>query len=371
MRAVTWLAERLAVAPDLAAFHTALADTGVLGADPRFMQLEIDVSNRCNLRCVMCYHSLDAFVRRPPAFLSIEAFGRVADTVLPHAHTLTLALGSEPMTSPHFIPVLHAAAHHHVPRMTFFTNATLMTDAVVEAILDAGVTEVCVSIDGATRDTYEAIRRGASFDRVIGNVRRLIAARDGRGLTAPRVRFDVVLMRRNVHELPAIVGLAALCGAGAVNFFHMVTYEGLDTASQSLAATPALSDRWLGMALLAAERLGITVTAHPKLFSAARSVDARRAETEQPDGTPYCAFPFFHVSMNSDGDVLPCPFSHGEAPYGRVTAETPLPVIWLGSRFSELRRRILDRDPPDMCRRCSYLASRHPNDSRRFAPRPN
>lgn len=369
MRAVTWLAERLTNAPDLEAFHAALVETGLMGPDARFMQLEIDVSNRCNIRCVMCYHSLDAFVRRPAAFLTVESFERIADVVLPHAHTLTLALGSEPMTSPHFLPVLRAAARRGVPRVTFFTNATLMTDEIIDAILDARVTEICVSVDGATRETYQAIRRGASFDQVLGNVRRLVAARDARRQAEPRVRFDVVMMRRNVHELPAIVELAALCGAGAVNFFHMVTYEGLNTAGQSLAASPALSDRWLGLALLAAERLGLTVTAHPALFAhqAPPAGEVRGAFAQ----TPYCAFPFFHVSMNSVGEVLPCPFSHGESAYGTVTSETPLDTVWLGPRFTELRRRILDRDPPDMCRRCSYLASRFPGDRELFAPRRN
>jgi radical SAM protein with 4Fe4S-binding SPASM domain len=111
------------------------------------------------------------------------------------------------------------------------------------------------------------------------------------------------------------------------------------------------------------------VTAHPRLFACQPPPDAggRSAFAE----TPYCAFPFFHVSMNSVGEVLPCPFSHGEAPYGTVTAETPLNVIWLGSRFTELRRRILDRDPPEMCRRCSFLASRFPGDRGLFVPRRN
>jgi MoaA/NifB/PqqE/SkfB family radical SAM enzyme len=369
MRAVTWLLERLGTAPDLESFHAALVETGMMPAGPRFMQLEIDISNRCNLRCIMCYHSLEAFVRRPAAFLSVDAFERIADMVLPHAHTLTLALGSEPMTSPHFIPVLRAAARHHVPRTTFYTNGTLMDDDKIAAILDARVTEICVSVDGATRETYAAIRRGACLDQVIGNVRRLIAARTARRQTEPRVRFDVVMMRRNVHELPAIVELASMCGAAAINFFHMVTYEGLGTERESLAHDPALSDRWLGMALLAAERLGITVTSHPALFA------SQPAQAAAGGGafaqTPYCAFPFFHVSMNSEGEVLPCPFSHGEPAYGTVSAATPLPQIWLGPRFTTLRQRILDRDPPDMCRRCSYLASRHPGDRELFAPRRN
>ena len=187
---------------------------------------------------------------------------------------------------------------------------------------------MCVSVDGATRETYEAIRRGASFDQVLGNVRHLVRAREARRQTVPRVRFDVVMMRRNVHELPALVDLAADCGAEAINFFHMVSYEGLNTAHQSLSHDPALSDRWLGLALLAANRRGVTVTAHPPLFAQQATPGGRGRRAF--DRLPYCEFPFFHVSMNSTGDVLPCPFSHGEQPYGRVGPETPLPMIWLG-----------------------------------------
>ena len=80
-------------------------------------------------------------------------------------------------------------------------------------------------------------------------------------------------------------------------------------------------------------------------------------------------YPFFHVSMNSGGHVLACPFSHGEAPFGTIGPETPFEAIWLGPKFSDLRRRILAGDPPAMCRRCSYLASRHPNVEELFVSR--
>jgi MoaA/NifB/PqqE/SkfB family radical SAM enzyme len=80
-------------------------------------------------------------------------------------------------------------------------------------------------------------------------------------------------------------------------------------------------------------------------------------------------YPFFHVSINSGGHVLACPFAHGQAPFGTLTPDTPFEAIWFGARFSELRRRILNHDPPDMCRRCSYLASRYPNDPALFAAR--
>jgi MoaA/NifB/PqqE/SkfB family radical SAM enzyme len=359
----------ITTARSLDELHAALHEARILGPDPRFMHLEMDITSRCNIRCVMCYHSFDEFSHSKAVLFPVEAFERLAATLLPRAHTLTLSLGSEPTTSPHFVPILRSAATYGVPNLTFFTNGTLLHDATIAAIIESNVTEICISIDGATAATYEAIRRDAHFDQVIGNIRRLVAARTARGRPEPRLRFDVVMMKRNVHELPALVELASSLGIDAINFFHMVVYEGLHTEGQSLRRHQDLSDLWLGRAVARAAELGLRIAAHPRRFEDERQ-SAAPAASPYAD-SPYCMYPFFHVSMNSGGHVLACPFSHGEAPFGTIGPETTFEAIWLGSKFSELRRRILESDPPDMCRRCSYLASRYPNVEALFAPRPS
>ena len=347
--------------------YAALRDARILGPDPRFMHLEMDITSRCNIRCVMCYHSFDEYAHSKAVLFPVETFDALAGALLPRAHTLTLSLGSEPTTSPYFVPILRSAARHGVPNLTFFTNGTLLHAETIAAIIETNVTEICVSVDGATAATYEAIRRGASFDQVIGNVRRLIAARAARGRPGPRVRFDVVMMKRNVHELPALVELAVSLGVDAINFFHMVVYEGLRTDEQSLRRHQDLSDLWLGRAIARAQALGLPISSHPRRFDEERASSAPAASPHA--ATPYCMYPFFHVSMNSGGHILACPFSHGEPPFGTMGPETTFEAIWLGSKFSELRRRILESDPPAMCRRCSYLASRYPNAGELFAPR--
>ena len=354
-------------ARSLGDLHAALHDAGILGPDPRFMHVEMDITSRCNIRCVMCYHSFDEYAHSKAVLFPVETFDALAGALLPRAHTLTLSLGSEPTTSPYFMPILRSAATHGVPNLTFFTNGTLLHDATIAAIIETNVTQICVSVDGATASTYEAIRRGASFDTVIGNVRRLVAARAARGRPEPRLRFDVVMMKRNVHELPALVELAASLGVDAINFFHMVVYEGLRTDEQSLRRHQDLSDLWLGRAVARAAELGLPISSHPRLFAEERAAEVPAGSPYT--GAPYCMYPFFHVSMNSGGHVLACPFSHGEAPFGTMGPETTFEAIWLGSKFSELRRRILESDPPPMCRRCSYLASRFPNAPELFAPR--
>jgi MoaA/NifB/PqqE/SkfB family radical SAM enzyme len=361
------LAEGLAGCRSLDEFYELCAPLG-LYAGRRFMHLELDIVNRCNIRCVMCYHSLESTRRVPTVHLSPEDFSRIASRVLPHAHGLSLSLGNEPLMSPHFVPILRVAAAYRVPHVNFFTNGLLLTDANIDAIIEYGVAQVCVSIDGATPETYNAIRRGGDFHQLVGNVERLVARRTRARRALPHVRFDMVMMQRNVHEMVDLVILAARLGVQELNFRHLISFEGLGMEREALTRTKALSNYWLDRALRMAAKLGLVVQAHPAPFDL-ELADGAAAATTPFLPTPYCPYPFFHVTMGPGGHVLPCPFSNGEGPYGRVSAETPLDRIWLGPEFTRLRRRILDHDPPDMCRRCSFLAFTYPNVSELFATR--
>jgi MoaA/NifB/PqqE/SkfB family radical SAM enzyme len=341
-----------------------------LYASRRFVQLELDITNRCNIRCVMCYHSLESTRRATTEHMTPETFAFAAARLLPHAHRLTLSLGSEPLMSPHFVPILRLAARYGVEHVNFFTNGLLLDTRNIDAIIEHGVTQVCVSIDGATPGTYNYIRRDGDFHALISNVEQLIARRNARRSATPAVRFDIVMMQRNVHELEDLVRLAARLGVAQLSFRHLVSFEGLGMEAESLHHTKALSNYWLDRALAAASSLGLDVQSHPALFVLADEHTARPAVAATAFiPTPYCPFPFFHVSMGSRGHLLPCPHSHGEAPYGQITADTPADVVWLGAQFTELRGRILRHDPPNMCRRCPFLSDRYPDATEFFATR--
>ena len=338
------------------------------------MQIEMDITTRCNIRCRMCYFSFDRYFFGKPVYFSLPEFERLSAEVFRHVQTLTLSLGSEPLTSPHFEKFLALSASSGVPEVTFYTNGLLMGPRAIAAILASNVTHITISVDGASAATYEEIRRGASYQTLLANIRALVHARAAAGRAHPVLRFGVVMMRSNAHEWADIVTLASELGVQEVSFFHVVVYEGLGTEAESLVHAPELSNRCLQAALDRAAETGVTVVSHPNLFADRVTPDA--PVTPVPDlpaaafaATPYCHYPFFHVSMNAGGHVLPCPFSHGEAPYGTVSETQSLLDIWLGPAFETLRQQILDHQPPPMCRRCSYLASHYPNLPELFAPR--
>ena len=363
---------RLASAASLGDFNRLLSERQLMGPSPRFMELEIDVSNRCNIRCRMCYFSFDRTFHAKAVYMKPGTFASIADSVLPHAKAVMLSLGSEPLMSPDFVRVLELAALYRVPELGFYTNALLMNDRVIDAILQNGVTLVAISVDGATKTTFESIRRGASFELLLRNVRALVRRRAEGGGSLPRVRFGVVMMRQNIKELPDVVTLAWRLGVEELNFFHAAVYDGLDMESESLVHHKALSNAYLAEARARAHELGLTIVHNPSPFRLDTSATTISPLPRSARSTgPYCRFPFFHVSIDSGGRVLPCPFAHGEAAFGVVSSEMPFERIWLGPAFTELRHRILTNDPPDMCRRCSFLASSHPDRSDLFGARRN
>src|SRR5581483_7864810 len=97
-------------------------------------------------------------------------------------------------------------------RMGFNTNATLLTRALAERLVDARLEWLHVSLDGATAATYESICDGSNFEKVGRNVRGLVEVMRARNAERPRLSLVFVAMRRNLAELPDLVRLAAAWG---------------------------------------------------------------------------------------------------------------------------------------------------------------
>ncbi len=91
-------------------------------------------------------------------------------------------------------------------RLEMTTNGQILTDRNIDKLLGRPV-DLYISLDAATAGTYARLRND-KWDRLLANVRRLVAAKDAtRGL--PRVHLVFMPMRANLHELEDFV---RLCG---------------------------------------------------------------------------------------------------------------------------------------------------------------
>jgi MoaA/NifB/PqqE/SkfB family radical SAM enzyme len=86
------------------------------------------------------------------------------------------------------------------------TNGQILTDRNIAKLLGRPI-DLYVSLDAATPLTYARLRND-TFEKILGNLRRLIAAKGGPG-RLPRVHLVFMPMKCNVHELDAFVQLCA------------------------------------------------------------------------------------------------------------------------------------------------------------------
>ena len=169
----------------------ALAAAGRLRevADVRPFNLEMDLLNKCNLRCVMCMMSHRTMVEQPLRRFPLERFEQLADEVFWHTNALSFTYGTEPLLHPQFDRFVEIASRYRIPRVYAVTNGQLLTEAVARTAVQHGMHALTVSVDAARRETYERIRVGGDWDRLMHNLRLLQRVKREMGSDKPRLEL--------------------------------------------------------------------------------------------------------------------------------------------------------------------------------------
>lgn len=225
--------------------------------------MTVETTSVCNLRCVMCPHSIGAVHR--PKQMEYEILEKLWEP-LRTAHDIQLHGIGEPLLSTSFWRFLEELRDFG-PRINFNTNMTRITDAQIATIIRAPVSVMNVSLDAATAATYRKVRR-YDFGLVLDNIRRVLAARDQGGFALPKVWINMTLMRENIEELPEFIRLAKALGVDMAMFWQMndgetwtVERDGwkFDYAEQVLSRHAALSNAKVREAVALARELGVTI----------------------------------------------------------------------------------------------------------------
>ncbi len=167
-----------------------------LTVSPRSIQIEC--TTRCNLKCTMCEIS---YWTEPGGDLEIEKLRTMLDH-LPRLRRVDLTGIGEALMNRGFFKALKLLKSRGL-YVTLNDNFTMMTEEAARRIVELGVDQIFLSLDGATKQTYEKIRVGANFEKVIGNARRLVEMKRQMGKKRPEVKVNAVVSADNYRELPA------------------------------------------------------------------------------------------------------------------------------------------------------------------------
>jgi MoaA/NifB/PqqE/SkfB family radical SAM enzyme len=129
---------------------------------PKPRNIHVAVSNKCNLRCVMCpyhsplyenHHTSDYF--KSAKVMSKEIFEKILNYASKNSINLQFGQIEEPLLHPEIFFFLKKAKDEKIPFVHMTTNGTLLTEENAEKLSQTGINSVMFSLDAASPETYK------------------------------------------------------------------------------------------------------------------------------------------------------------------------------------------------------------------------
>jgi len=167
----------------------------------------IELTRRCNYRCVHCYlgDERSGARRRPAADRNTDFWLNALDEWAA-AGVLTLMItGGDPMLHPGFEAVYRRAAELGM-QLLVFCNGSRITKTILQLFREFPPRRVEISLYGATAEVFDRVTRApGAHRRTMAGIRRLLA-------NGTRVALKTVVLTLNEHELEAMEALAKQLG---------------------------------------------------------------------------------------------------------------------------------------------------------------
>jgi radical SAM protein with 4Fe4S-binding SPASM domain len=177
-------------------------------AEPRSFPpyMKIEPTSSCHLSCPGCAHSHKNLKRRrnSDSNLTVEQFESIVDSVGHSVLGMSLSLRGEPLLNKDLPKWISYANSQGIATM-FPTNLSLqLKPRYLERLVASGLDAIFVSLDGASRESYEEYRVGGDFQLVLDNVKRIVEEKKKREQIRPMVIWKFVVFDHNKHEVSTV-----------------------------------------------------------------------------------------------------------------------------------------------------------------------
>ncbi len=279
------------------------------------LRLWVETSTMCNLECIMCPNK--DLPDDQVSVMDLELFEKIVDEASGFAQDIYLHHRGEPLINPQLFSMIRYAEEAGL-RTRFHTNGTMLTPARATKLLEAAPSMISFSFDGFSKEPYERIRQGASFEKTLENILFLAKQKRLKKLKHPYIVVERIKFKNpNLADDPQVVAdmTKLLRDAGVDEVIEKDEYD------------------WAGT-----------------------EVQLEKSENTTPAQNTCCTFPWYAMVICADGTVTPCPQDFmGEMVMGNVR-NTSLREIWNNDAYCKLRRGFSEGNTlPATCAHCDRL----------------
>ena len=280
------------------------------------VSLILELVNRCNLECVMCFQGYRNDTKK--STLDLEILTKLFSEFKKEKLDALLLSTSETLLHKNYPEILKMAEEAEIMDQFMFTNGTLLNEKNSRLILNSSLTRLFISIDATTDKTYDKVRipvnkkiintnRLAEIEK---NVKNFIQLRNSLGKKLPLVRVSFVALKTNQHEIDDfinkwenIVDSVEIQKESSIDFYKDFEKSVGDTTKKKL-----------------------------KKYN--------------------CNQPWGQITIHSDGTVGPCCNTIGRnLPIGNIHEKT-VKEIWDGIKMTEIRNEFRNNTPNKVCQLC-------------------
>lgn len=316
--------------------------------------VEIDITNRCNLRCKYCYFftgpgDTDRDLPTEEWLCFFEELGRCA------VMDVTLA-GGEPFLRKDLQQLIESIVHNRM-RYSLLSNGTLITEEIATFLAATGrCNHVQISIDGSAPETHDKLRGTGNFMKAVEGIRVLQKHQVPVAVRVTITRYNVGDLEETARLLLEEFGLAGFSTNSADYMGLCRQYADeiqltMEDRSRAMETLLRLSRQYNGR---------ISAAAGP-LAEAQHWLSMEEARQEGREAFPRggylrsCGGVMNKMALRADGVMVPCTqMSHIEL--GRINQDDLREVWQTHPELTRLRERVdIPLSEFEFCQGCEYI----------------
>ncbi len=321
--------------------------------------LDIDVTERCNLKCLGCMYHSDRVTRLlpqngAPRDLPFNLIKDLCDQ-LDSSKTSTIILqgAGEPLLHPKIFEIIDMFSRKGFETV-LITNATLLSEKVLVRLVESGLDTLTVSLWATNREQYAVNHPGTPpeyFDKIIRALD-FLKIKTARSTSGPKLKINYVVNKTNMHTLEEIVRMALEWDCHSLVFTPMtdysneindavLTHEKLTTVAQKLVKLEKKYRK-------------------AKIFKVLKPSLLRYKYTDELWNHFPCLIAWFHMRMRVDGVFQPCGRCKSGISFGNLHHRS-FNEIWNGAEIRDFRHKMMQRAGMEFladqcsCRNCCFV----------------
>jgi len=217
------------------------------------------------------------------------------------------------------------------------SNGTIMTEEIYEVITQTRHFSLTISFDGADKETFESIRLGSDFDKIKGNLKKMIQAKPRYSI----ISASMVGFEEHKEQIKPTIELLGDLGIDKFYLQLVVINFGQDSLDEETVEHRI-------------KMKNQTVLFKADLYKTARGKGVKMEinDTLFDEQNP-CPWPWLGTYIDTEGYVIPC--CHiGNAEicnFGNLNQQD-FRTIWYSKEYQRLREQIKNNRIPNFCRSC-------------------